>query len=164
VNIDQRIACEILLFTFRVVQTGFLTRYAKYIFASSLGLYYGLLILGQISEINRIVSKEYSKTAGSRKPSIAFITLRADEFVSHGHDKVEFPDVSIRIASDYCNSIETTVMVLSTLKCFYLLQTECKPTNKSTSFGSKDYQQKSSRNIDALPYHMFSCRTIYILY
>jgi hypothetical protein len=48
-------------------------------------------------------------------------------------------DVSIRIASDYCNSIETTVMVLSILKCFYLLQTECKPTNKSTSFGSKDY-------------------------
>jgi hypothetical protein len=36
---------EILLFIFRVVQTGFLTRYAKYIFASSLGLYYGLLIL-----------------------------------------------------------------------------------------------------------------------
>jgi hypothetical protein len=35
----------------------------------------------QISEINRIVSKEYSKTAGSRKPSIAFITLRADEFL-----------------------------------------------------------------------------------
>jgi hypothetical protein len=47
--------------------------------------------LGQISEINRIVSNEYSKIAGSRKPSIAFITLRADEFVSHGHDKVEFP-------------------------------------------------------------------------
>jgi hypothetical protein len=47
--------------------------------------------LGQISEINRIVSKEYSKTAGSRKPSIAFITLRADEFVSHGQDKVAFP-------------------------------------------------------------------------
>jgi hypothetical protein len=49
------------------------------------------ITLGQISEINRIVSKEYSKTAGSRKPSIAFITLRADEFVSHGHDKVAFP-------------------------------------------------------------------------
>jgi hypothetical protein len=41
-NIDQRIVCDIVLFIFRVVQTGFLTRYAKYIFASSLGLYYGL--------------------------------------------------------------------------------------------------------------------------
>lgn len=33
-------------------------------------------------------------------------------------------DVSISIASDYCNRIEITVMVLSMLKCFYLLQTE----------------------------------------
>jgi len=48
-------------------------------------------------------------------------------------------DVSIWIASDYCNRIETTVLVLSMLKCFYLLQTECKPTYKSTSFGSKEY-------------------------
>jgi hypothetical protein len=47
--------------------------------------------LGQISEINRIVSKEYSKIAGSRKPSIAVNTLRVDEFVSHGQGKVAFP-------------------------------------------------------------------------
>jgi hypothetical protein len=47
--------------------------------------------LGQISEINRIVSKEYSKIAGSRKPSIAVNTLRVDEFVLHGQGKVAFP-------------------------------------------------------------------------
>jgi hypothetical protein len=40
---------------------------------------------------------------------------------------------------NYTEIVITTVMVLSILKCFYLLQTECKPTNKSASFGSKDY-------------------------
>ena len=47
--------------------------------------------LGQISEINRIVSKEYSKIAGSRKSSVAFITSNADESVSHGKGNVAFP-------------------------------------------------------------------------
>ena len=243
-NIDQRIVCDIVLFIFRVVQTGFLTRYARYIFASSLGLYYGLLILFltnisviviayahdiryfqdftlnitgnatlpwpcdtnsstlnvltamegfldpaifeysllTILFISEIWPKRSETTNMIRQPSCVYDNfsiiehaglLQSEESVYESIQDVNRPtakhmvwkciniaaafllvlpgivllamrvynkdDISIRIASDYCNSIETTVMVLSILKCFYLLQTECKSTNKSTSFGSKDY-------------------------
>ena len=243
-NIDESIACDILLFIFRVVQTGFVTRYAKYTFVSSLGLYYGLLILF-LTNISVIVIAyaheiryfhdftlnitgnatfplpcdtdssafdvinatedflepaifEYSlltilfiseiwpkrsETANMiRRPSCVYDNfsiiehtglLQSEESIYESIQDVNRPtakhmiwkciniaaafllllpgivllamrvynkdDVSIRIASDYCNSIEITVMVLSILKCFYLLQTECKPTNKRTLFGSKDY-------------------------
>lgn len=243
-NIDQRIVCDILLFIFRVVQTGFLTRYAKYTFASSLGLYYGLLILfltnisviviAYAHEMRYFQDFSLNITGNATFPwpcdtdssaldvinamedfldpaifeysllTILFISeiwpkrsettnmiprhtcvydnfsitehtglLQSDENIYESIQDVNHPtakhmiwkclniaaafllvlpgiillairvhsnhDVSIGIASDYCNSIEITVMVLSILKCFYLLQTECKPTNKSSSFGSKDY-------------------------
>jgi hypothetical protein len=47
-------------------------------------------------DVSIMIASDYcnsieSKTVGLRKPSIALITLRADEFVSHGQGKVAFP-------------------------------------------------------------------------
>ena len=96
-NIDQRIVCDIVLLIFRVVQTGFLTQYVRYIFASSLGLYYGLLIL--------------------------FLTNISVIVIAYAHDIRYFEDFTLNITENAtlpwpCDTNSSTVNVLTAMEGF----------------------------------------------
>ncbi|XP_076073402.1 uncharacterized protein LOC143045015 [Mytilus galloprovincialis] len=245
-DVQNRILCDVFLFTYRLVQTGFLTYFSQRVFVSKLRFYYGLLVLFLInitvividfahsvrdvkdftinatqipkpntcasnSSISSILRKvedflepaglEYSlltilfitqlwpkkktisknsnpssniqdsSSAGEYEPLVCRNENETiyDQIKKNTNSEINkrrtwifaniaFPvlisipstiflilkintsnDESVEEALNIFNGFQVTILLFVLIKCFYLLQSDCKPTKVESHFTSKDY-------------------------
>ena len=241
-DVRNRILCDVFLFTYRSVQTGFLTYFSQRVFVRKLRFYYGLLVLflinitvividfahsvrdvqnfsinnTQIAKPNTCASNssvssvllyvknflepaelEYSLltilfitqlwpkkknsnvvckirngvTGGEYEPLICvnenaavydnipcspnsekpkrmtmiFVNIAFPVLISIPSSillimKIYAPkDESLNNLLNIFNGLQVTILLFVLIKCFYLLQSDCKPTKVESHFTSKDY-------------------------